>query len=64
MSRIRKAALAYDMSAALWRVAITQDNREIRDLLNEQLEELVQRYPSDSAQHQAIRRHIDSRRDN
>lgn len=50
MSHIRAAALRHDLSATLWRIAVTQDNMEIPDLLPEQLRELIPKYPEGSAQ--------------
>lgn len=58
LSHIRDAALRLDLSGTLWRVAQTQDGKEFRDLLLEQLRWLVERYPEDSAQYANLKRLI------
>lgn len=45
MSHIRAAALRHDLSSTIWRISITQDNKEFIDLLPEQLRELIPKYP-------------------
>jgi hypothetical protein len=57
-SYIREAALRYDLGATLWRVGVTQDNKELTALLPEQLRALVVRYPEDCAQFAALQRLI------
>ena len=50
LSKIREAALRHDLGATLWRICVTQDNREIPALLPAQLREMADKYPEDSAQ--------------
>jgi hypothetical protein len=38
----------------MWRIGVTQDNSEILDLLPEQLRQMAQRYPEDTAQFQEL----------
>ncbi len=44
-SKIREAALRYDLGATLWRNAMTGDNDELNGLNVEQLEMLKVKYP-------------------
>ncbi len=59
-SKLREAALRYDLSATLWRNAMTKDNDELNGLNVEQLIILETKYP-DSEQRDEIRRIIKSR---
>ncbi len=61
MSKLRDAALRLDLTATLWRIGVTQDNREICDLLPEQLRALAAKYPVDCDQLRAINRLIESK---
>jgi len=49
-SKLREAALRHDLDATLWRIGFTQDNKEIPDLLPEQLRNMAKHYPEDSGQ--------------
>ncbi len=70
-SKIREAALRYDLGATLWRNAIRQewakttgtryDNDELNGLNVEQLLMLEMKYPEECAQSIEIRRIIDLR---
>ncbi len=44
-SKIREAALRYDLGATLWRNAMTHDNDELNGLNVEQLEMLAAKFP-------------------
>lgn len=55
--KIHEAAMRYDLSATLWRNAMTQDNDELNGLNVEQLRMLEMRYPP-SDQRDEIRRII------
>jgi len=59
-SKIREAALRYDLGATLWRNAMTKDNDELNGLNVEQLTMLAAKYP-ESEQLNEINRIITTR---
>lgn len=62
MSKIREAALRYDLGATLWRNAMTKDNEELNGLNMEQLVMLAAKYPEDCEQYIEINRIITIRK--
>ncbi len=57
-SKIREAALRYDLGATLWRNAMTKSNEELNGLNVEQLIMLKAKYPEECEQHIEICRII------
>ncbi len=62
-SKIREAALRYDLGATLWRNAMTHDNDELNGLNVEQLEMLAAKYPPECDQYREITRIITLRQE-
>ncbi len=60
-SKIREAALRYDLGATLWRNAMTKDNSELDGLNVEQLTMLAAKFP-DCEQRDEINRIISTRK--
>lgn len=57
-ARLRAAAIRFDLMAARWRYEITGDNTELRDLLPEQIEQILHGWPPESPQHQQLQRRL------